>query len=127
MQNIQEMEIWHNIIEHAKMNWEQEKLLELIESSPMDQKQKGDQLLFYILAALASGESPNYIKQNIYNELKFHNCIVCKKKLNSILRDIQAQLADDIYATYLAFQMLEDGTKVKEVSKQIDKLYALPK
>lgn len=127
MQNIQEMEIWHNIIEHAKINWEQGKLLELIESSPMDQKQKGDQILFYILAALASGESPNYIKQNIYNELKFHNCIVCKKKLSSILRDIQAQLADDIYATYLAFQMLEDGTKVKEVSKQIDKLYALPK
>lgn len=79
MQNIQEMEIWHNIIEHAKMNWDQEKLLELIESSPMNREQMGDQILFYILAALASGESPSYVKQNIYNELKFHNCIVCKK------------------------------------------------
>lgn len=124
MQNENELKIWHDIVEHAKSKWNQDKLIELISSSPID-KQRSDQILFYILAALASGESPSSVQQNIYNELEFLNCTVCQKKLGSLLKDIQKNLSDDIYATYLAFQMLEDGTCTSEVSDHIAKLYSL--
>lgn len=124
MQNENELKIWYDIVEHAKSKWNQDKLIELISSSPIE-KQRSDQILFYILVALASGESPNCVQQNIYNELEFLNCPVCQKKLGSILKDVQKNLSDDIYATYLAFQMLEDGTPVSEVSDHIRKLYSL--
>lgn len=126
MQNTEELRLWYDITEHAKANWEQEKLLNIIDSSFKKKNEKSDQILFYILASFASGESIYDIQQNIYNELKFHNCPICQETLKTILQDIQVQLKESIYAVYLAFQMLEDGAAVSEVSAQVEKLFTKP-
>lgn len=127
MQNTEELRLWYDITEHAKTNWEQEKLLNIMDSSSFEKKnEKSDQILFYILASFASGESIHDIQQNIYNELKFHSCPICQETLKTILQDIQVQLKESIYAVYLAFQMLEDGATVNEVSTQVEKLFTKP-
>lgn len=123
MENKNELKLWHDITEHAKANWEHGKLLNIMDSSLPNKQEKSDQILFYILAAFASGESIHDIQQNIYNELKFHNCPICLKSLKSLLQDIQFELKDSIYAVFLAFQMLEDGAEVSEVADQVEKLF----
>lgn len=123
MENKNELKLWHDITEHAKANWEHSKLLDIIDSSFPNKNEKSDQILFYILAAFASGESIHDVQQNIYNELKFYNCPVCQKSLKSILQDIQVELKDSIYAVFMAFQMLENGAEASEVAVQVDKLF----
>src|SRR5690625_1512723 len=123
MENKNELKLWHDITEHAKANWEHGKLLNIMDSSLLNKQEKYEQILYYILTAFASGESIHDIQQNIYNELKFHNCPICLKSLKSLLQDIQFELKDSIYAVFLAFQMLEDGAEVSEVADQVEKLF----
>lgn len=112
-------QIWDSIINSAKTKFDYNHVVSLF-NNPDDELI--DQFLFHIIAGFASGEEHTSISTNLFNELQQIGFVCSEQQIDEFIYDKHLRFSAEIYATYLAFSLLEDGEDLQTISSTIDSL-----
>lgn len=123
MQLKKELTIWHTIVEQAKSKFDYAYFKDLFNQI---NEEMMDKLLFHILAAFASGEEHNTISTNLLNELHHLGYEIKEEEIDRFLSDKHVVFSTEIYATYLAFHMLEEEADIEEIISSVNEVLDLP-
>lgn len=122
MQTKTEFLIWDKIVNSAKSRYDYDQYLSFFESPTIY-----DQLLLHIIIAFASGESHETITTNIHNELHHIGFTMRIDEVADLIEDKHVVFSTEIYATYLAFSLMEQGNNEYEILGYVTDLLESPK
>ncbi|UIR56683.1 hypothetical protein LZQ00_02440 [Sphingobacterium sp. SRCM116780] len=112
-------EIWDSIVNSAKTKFDYQHILSLFKKSD---NEIVDKFLFHILVAFASGEDHATISTNLFNELQQIGFDCTEQQIDAFIADKHEKFSIEIYATYIAFSLLEDGEDVHAIALTIHDL-----
>ncbi|MVZ66867.1 hypothetical protein GQF61_13475 [Sphingobacterium sp. DK4209] len=112
MQTKTEYLIWDKIVSSAKSRFDAELYANKFKNM---QPELFDKLVLHIIVGFASGEEHETISTNLHNELEHLGIDVREGIIDTIVSDKHILFSPEIYAAYLTFSMLEDGSSEAEV------------
>lgn len=121
MQTTTEFLIWDKIVNSAKKRYDYEQYLSFFEDPHIY-----DQLLLHIIIAFASGESHDSISLNLHNELHHIGFTMREDEVADLIKDKHVVFSNEIYASYLAFSLMEDGQSDIEILGHVTSLLESP-
>ncbi len=117
METKAEYQIWDTIVNSAKTKFDYKHIRAMFKK---EDDEITDKFLFHIVAGFACGENHQTISTNLFNELQSIH-------FDRVIADKHVKFSPEIYATYLAFSMLEDGEDVDTITEIINNLLQLDK
>lgn len=119
MEKNSEYRIWDTIVKHAKTKFDYKHIRSLFKE---EDEAITDRFLFHIIAGFACGENHQSISTNLFNELQSIGFDCTGEQIDRFIADKHVRFSPEIYATYLAFSLLEDGEEIENIQKTIDNL-----
>lgn len=118
-----EYEIWDSIVNSAKTRFDYKHILSLFKGTDSEII---DKFLFHVLVAFACGEDHATISTNLFNELQQIGFDCNEQQIDGFIADKHQTFSIEIYATYIAFSLLEDGEDPAIISATIQDLLKKP-
>ncbi|MFZ4263482.1 hypothetical protein ACFRAE_15690 [Sphingobacterium sp. HJSM2_6] len=123
MQTKTEYLIWDKIVSSAKSRFD----ADLYSTKFKTMKPElYDKLILHIILGFASGEDHENISIMLHNELDHLGIDVREGIIDTIVSDKHVLFSAEIYAAYLTFSMLEDGSSEIEVLGYVTDLLENP-
>ena len=122
MQTKTEFLIWDKIVNSAKTRFDHE-----LYAHKFDNQQIFDKLILHIIVGFASGECHENIATNLHNELQHIGLDIREEVIDTIVEDKHVLFSAEIYAAYLTFSMLEDGSNEIEILGYVTDLLESPR
>jgi hypothetical protein len=123
MQASLEYEIGDSIVNSAKTKFDYNHILSLFKQTDSEII---DKFLFHILVAFACGEEHETISTNLFNELQQIGFDCTEHQIDEFIADKHEKLSLEIYATYIAFSLLEDEEDSTTITATIQELLRQP-
>jgi hypothetical protein len=124
METKAEYQIWDTIVNSAKTKFDYKHIRAMFKK---EDEEITDKFLFHIIAGFACGENHQTISTNLFNELQSIHFECNEEQIDRFIADKHVKFSPEIYATYLAFSMLEDGEDVDNITEIINNLLQLDK
>ncbi|AIM36259.1 hypothetical protein ACFX5U_04310 [Sphingobacterium sp. SG20118] len=118
-----EYEIWDSIVNSAKTRFDYNHILSLFKNTDSEII---DKFLFHVLVAFACGEEHATISTNLFNELQQIGFDCSEQQIDQFIADKHERFNIEIYATYIAFSLLEDGEDPETITATIHNLLKKP-
>lgn len=112
-------QIWDSIISSAKKKFDYNHVITLFDNTDHELI---DQFLFHVIAGFASGEEHASIATNLFNELQQVGFQCSEQQIDTFIYDKHQVFSAEIYATYLAFSLLEDGEDTETILSTVESL-----
>jgi hypothetical protein len=123
METSVEYEIWDSIVNSAKTKFDYKHIISLFKQTDSEII---DKFLFHILVAFACGEDHPTISTNLFNELQQIGFDCTEHQIDEFIADKHEVFSIEIYATYIAFSLLEDGEEPVAITTTIQDLLKKP-